>query len=356
MQIIEDRRRLHAIPELDRDLPETIAYVKSALSSLGCQILSPMPGAVCARFDFGAQRDLAFRADMDALPILEQTCLPYASRHEGKMHACGHDGHMAILLELARRISRKSALRHNILLVFQPAEETTGGARDLCDTGIFANTEAIFGLHLWPGLDAGTVASRCGPMMSRSREVTVKLTGRSAHIAKWQEGVDALAAGVLFYNRLEEVQKSVTEPHVLRFGKMESGTVRNAVSGETTLYGTLRTFSKDDDLLELLAKVGASVERDTGCGVRITFSEGYPPVRNPESLYRRVRQIVAFRELPDPTLITEDFSWYQQRMPGMFFFLGTGDTPALHADTFQFDEHILIKGADFFETLAEELI
>ena len=125
MQIIEDRRALHQIPELDRELPNTVAYLRSALEGLKCRVFSPMPSALCAYFDFGAKEAIAFRSDADALPIEERTKVPYKSRYQGRMHACGHDGHMAILLELARRLSKKESMKYNVLLIFQPAEETT---------------------------------------------------------------------------------------------------------------------------------------------------------------------------------------------------------------------------------------
>ena len=121
MSLTEDRRALHRIPELDREVPETIAYLKSRLEGLNCSVFSPMTGALCAWFDFGAKKAIAFRAETDALPICESSTREYASVHPGKMHACGHDGHMAILLELARRLSKKESLPHNVLLVFQPA-------------------------------------------------------------------------------------------------------------------------------------------------------------------------------------------------------------------------------------------
>ena len=186
MQIVDDRRALHQIPELDRQLPQTMDYLRGALSGLKCRVFSPMASSLCAWFDFGQKEAIAFRADADALPITERTKAPYASRNPGCMHACGHDGHMAILLELARRLDKKDKLSHNVLLVFQCAEETTGGARDLCATGIFKqyHVEAIFAMHLWPGLPAGMVASRLNEMMSRSCEVKVDIYGKSAHIAR----------------------------------------------------------------------------------------------------------------------------------------------------------------------------
>ena len=197
MQLIEDRRALHRIPELDRQLPQTMAYLRASLEKLNCKVFSPMESALCAFFDFGQKDAIAFRADADALPIQERNKVDYHSQHEGCMHACGHDGHMAILLELARRLSEKKSLPHNVLLVFQPAEETTGGAKDICATGVFRahKVQAIFGLHLWPQLPEGVIASRKNEMMARSCEVRVDVYGKSAHIAKAQEGVDALAAG-----------------------------------------------------------------------------------------------------------------------------------------------------------------
>ena len=170
MQIYADRHALHRIPELDKELPETMAYLRRSLEGLPCFLLSPAEGSLCAFFDFGADCAVAFRADADALPIQEKTGAEYASVHPGKMHACGHDGHMAILLELARRLSKKESLPHNVLLVFQSAEETTGGAKDLCDTGVFDqyHVKAIFGLHLWPGLPSGRIASRKNELMARS--------------------------------------------------------------------------------------------------------------------------------------------------------------------------------------------
>ena len=359
MQIFEDRKQLHRIPELDRDLPHTMAYLRESLSSMKCKVFSPMPGALCAYFDFGAKEAIAFRSDADALPIEERTGLPFASRHPGKMHACGHDGHMSILLELARRLSTKENLRYNVLLVFQPAEETTGGAKDICKTGVFKlyKVQAIFGLHLWPGLQKGLVASRKNEMMSRSCEVKVDIYGKSAHIAKADEGIDALSAGVEFFSRVKALEAALPKKvfRLLKFGKFESGTVCNALSDHTRIEGSLRAF-QDDVFYSLRAgivSIGKEIERTTGCQVNIYMNDGYPAVMNPVDLYKRVRKAVPFGELEKPSMITEDFSWYQKKLPGMFFFLGTGETPALHADDFDFDETILVKGADFFEALAE---
>ena len=352
MQVIEYRRALHRIPELDRDLPETLAYLRSVLEPLGCALFSPIPGALCAFFDFGKADAIAFRSDADALPIQEQTGLPFASTHPGKMHACGHDGHMSMVLDLAVWLDSQNDLKHNVLLIFQPAEETTGGAKDLCQSGVFEqyNVTCLFGLHLWPALPAGVVAS----------EVSVTITGRSSHIAKAEEGLDALAAGVEFYRRAVALEKELSPDiyRLLKFGRMESGTVRNAVSGKTVLLGSLRAFQDEVffGLQEGLRAIGRDIEKETGCTVDVHANDGYPAVWNPDELFDRVRNAgVDFEILDKPVMISEDFSWYQRHLPALFFFLGCGPAPALHADDFTFDESILTVGADFWKEIAEKL-
>ena len=360
MQIIEDRRALHQIPELDRNLPKTMAYLENSLKKLDCHVFSPMEGALCAFFDFGADRAIAFRSDADALPITERADHNYVSIHPGQMHACGHDGHMSIALELARRMSGKQGMKRNVLIVFQPAEETTGGAKDLCDTGIFTlyNVEAIFGLHLWPGVEAGAIYSRADEMMSRSCEVKLRVIGKSAHIAKAYEGVDAMAAGVEFYQKARALEQSLPENvyRILNFGKFRSGAVCNAVAGEAMLEGSLRAFQDEIffSLQDGLKRIAAEVEQKTGCTLELSLGDGYPAVLNPPALFEKVMSMAPFRVLEAPSMITEDFSWYQRSLPGLFFFLGTGNGPALHSDNFDFPEEILIRGAEFFEKIAEE--
>ena len=183
----QHRIALHRIPELDCHLPETAAYVRGVLSGLHCRVFSPWESAVCAYFDYGQPETVAFRSDMDALPICETTGLPFASQHPGKMHACGHDGHMAIVLALAEHLSRvKMRQARNVLLIFEPAEETTGGAKHICETGILeeCHVTCIYGLHLWPELEKGVVAARPGGQMARSCELTAEIEGRSAHVER----------------------------------------------------------------------------------------------------------------------------------------------------------------------------
>ena len=350
---------MHQIPELNLQLPLTIAYLRTELAGLGCEVFAPTPESLCAWFDFGAETAIAFRADMDALPIEEKTGAAYCSRHPGNMHACGHDGHMAILLELARRLDQRETACRNVLLVFQPAEEATGGARDICDSGVFERyrVEAIFGLHLWPGLEKGRIFSRPGEMMSRSAELDVEIFGKSAHIGRSWEGIDSMEAGCLFLQRAYELERSLPGDirRLLKFGKMESGTVRNALAARTYLGGGLRAFSDEVffGLRDRLLEIAKDIEESFGCTVEVRTSNGYPAIHNPPELHDRVKAIVPFEYLPEPSMTTEDFSWYQRYLPGMFFFLGLGDCPALHSNNFDFDEGVLPVGADFFEQILE---
>lgn len=356
--IIADRRALHRIPELDRELDRTMAYLHSILRKLRCRVFAPIPNALCAYFDNDCDGTIAFRTGCDALPVQEATFLPYASQISGHMHACGHDGHMAMLLELARRMHACKA-RRNILLIFQPAEETTGGARDICKSGVFEkyNVEAVFGIHLWPDLPLGTVASRKNEMMSRSCEVNVNITGKACSVSRMDEGIDALRAGMEFYRQAVAAEAAYPDDiyRLMHFGHMESGCQCNVVSDRTRMEGTLRAFQDDVffGILDSLEASARTISEETGCKIQIETSMGYPAVMNPPELYDHMRAIgVAFSDLESPVMLTEDFSWYQRHLPGMFFFLGTGPSPALQAADFTFDESVLDTGADFLESIA----
>lgn len=360
--VVAHRRALHRIPELDNRLPKTVAYVRSVLSPLGCALSSPIPGSVCAFFDAGKPESVAFRADMDALPVTEATKLPYISLHPGKMHACGHDGHTAMALALAEYVSAHlSGLPRNVLFLFQPAEETTGGAKGLCESGILEahHVTRIFGLHLWPNLSAGQVFTRPGPLMARANEVTVTVTGKSVHLSRASQGRDALTAGAEYLRRAYAMVDALPsgEPRAFLFGKMTSGTVRNAVSGKTVLEGSLRTYREETYRFckEQLEAIGRGIAAETGCGVEVYLNEGYPAVWNHEGLYAAVRAALgpdAPSPLDAPALAAEDFSFYQRAVPGVFFFLGVGNTPELHAPDFCFDdEAILPKGVEFLKKL-----
>lgn len=359
MQIISDRRALHRIPELELELPQTMEYLRNSLRGLTCRVFSPTAESLCAYFDFGAESCVAFRADCDALPICEQTGAEYASTHPGVMHACGHDGHMAVLLELARRLDAKKENKNNILLIFQPGEESPGGARPICDSGVLAEykVKAIFGLHVWPGLEKGKIFTRANELMSSATEVTVDIYGKTAHIAKAELGVDATEAAMAFYTKAYEMEKSYPSNvfRLLKFGKFCSGTARNALSAHCHMEGSLRAFQEDIFLgmRSNLIAIAKEIEDDFGCEVKLHFSEGYPAVMNDPELCEKAQRLAKTEELAQPSMTAEDFGWYQRFVPGVFFFLGLGDVPSLHNDKFDLDDSVLVKGAELFEALTE---
>lgn len=356
------RRDLHRIPELDNQLPETTAYVRGKLEALDIAVFFPTQGSVCAYLDAGKPETVAFRADMDALPGTESTGLPFASTHPGKMHACGHDGHTAMLLSLAElAVGRRKELPRNVLFIFQPAEETTGGAKQICEAGVLEqyHVTRVFGLHLWPNIEKGRTASRPGPLMARANEVDVTITGKSVHISRFREGCDALAAGMEFLRRAYAMIETLPpeERRLLRFGKMESGTVRNAVSGKTLLQGCLRTYREEvyHFCRDQLKGIGQDVAQETGCEVDVHLNEGYPATWNHEGLYEEVCKALgpdAPLMVEEPHLGTDDFSFFQQRVPGVYILLGVGPAPELHAPDFTFDdEAVLPAGLAFMEKL-----
>lgn len=366
----EWRRDLHRIPECGFDLPETLAYVRDVLEGLVREspagrngvlsVLEPSRGCLCAYFDRGDGLATAFRADIDALPITERTGAPYASTHPGRMHACGHDGHAAMLLGLARRLSRDpQRLRRSALLVFQPAEEEQGGSLSVCESGVLerCGVDRIFGMHLWPGLATGVIASRAGTLFAAGNEVDVGFSGTPVHIARHEEGSDALEAAARFltasYRAVDGLSRE--ERLVLRFGCGQGGQVRNQVAGEALLSGSLRTLSDGmraramDEVRRVADEEAAAV----GCTSHVSFSQGNPPVNNDARLLQ-----VAREALPDlapvslPSYTTDDFAWYQRRMPGVYLLLGTGESACLHSDRFDFDESVLVTGLCAYERLS----
>lgn len=359
------RRELHRIPEVDFELPKTIAYVRGVLEDLVRQaageghrieLFSPSRSAVCAFFDRQTPSATAIRSDMDALPVSERTGRPFASEHPGMMHACGHDGHMAMLLALAEILSRRfDELEESVLLVLQPAEETTGGARLVCESGVFERlgVRRIFGFHLWPDLPEGMVASRSGSLLAAANETTATFMGKAAHIARAEQGQDALEACCRFLSSAYDFMalRREEEPCLLKFGRMESGEVRNQIAAQARLEGSLRSFSVPmrERCQSGLRELAGRCAEETGCAVELRFSQGYPPVINDGNVYAQAQEALPYlQELPGPLLIAEDFAWYQQHLPGVFLLLGTGTGVPLHADTFDFDERVLARGVESY--------
>ncbi len=356
------RRYFHANPELDDETQGTAEYIENELKKYSCTIEKPINGSVCAFFDCGKSETVAFRSDMDALPVRENTGLSFASSRPGVMHACGHDGHMAMVLALAGEVhKRRDTLPRNVLLVFQPSEETTGGAKRICYTGIFErhNVTRVFGFHIMPGVPKGVVAGRKNEMMAKSSEVNVRVSGVSAHIARSEEGADALYAAAEFVHRCYDMFENdldKIEFKLLKFGKLTSGTARNAISADAELEGSLRCFSEEHSafLRSRINDVAAKLERETGTEFEISYSEGYLPVRNDPELFELTAETLGDVLILDrPSMTAEDFSYYQVHAPGVLLFLGCGEGMPLHSDKFDFDEKILEKGLSTYLKLLE---
>ena len=299
---------------------------------------------------------------MDALPVHEKTGLSFCSKTNGVMHACGHDGHMAMLLGTAKDLNDGVIKpKSNILLVFQPAEETTGGAKPILDSKVFEkyNVTRVFGMHLIPDLPKGQLYTKSGAMMAKSCEITVDIEGVSSHIAKYEQGADALLAAAEFITRVYGGLQAMSDIKykLLRFGKLTSGSVRNAVSSHSTLLGSLRCFDENDfvRLKELAQNTADDIDSLYKTKTAITLNEGYPPLINDSGLVQKLKQILPIRELTEPRMITDDFSWYQKKVPGVYIFLGTGTNISLHSPEFDFDESILDIGKNAYKAITENL-
>ena len=347
------RRDLHQIPETSYTELKTKQYILSVLSRFDCEITEVLTTGVCAYFDAGKPYTLAYRADMDALPIQEETGRSFTSLHPGVMHACGHDGHMAMLLGFAEELNHmdRHQWKNNILLVFQPSEETVGGADPICRSGIFEryNTKAIYGTHVWPFLPAGVIGSRKNEMMAHASEVTITVHGKSTHAAKPKEGIDALGICADLLCRLYNMEKEIdpAQYRILKFGKLHAGTVRNILPDTAVMEGSYRSFQDEtfDHMIHQTEKIISELMEQTGCTIDFEHTEGYPAVMNHAGLFDQVTQMLPdLQILKEPQMIAEDFAFYQKKMPGVFFFLGTGTGIALHNCHFDFDEQILQSG------------
>lgn len=361
--LIKHRRALHLIPEIDDDLPKTRDYIMTVIGNMNCEITTVVNTGLCAFFDKGKTSTVAFRSDMDALKVPEANTHAFVSTHPGNMHACGHDGHMSMLLSFADYIHSTQDLPHNILLIFQPAEETTGGAKKIVDSGIFEKYNVIrtFGIHLWPPLSKGQLSTKAGALMAKSTELTVEIEGKSAHAATAHEGIDALyiaAQYLLDIYNMQSTEISKEEKTLLKICKMTSGTVRNAIASHASLLGTMRAFNMDtfNFMAARLKEIAEGYEKEYGCQIHVELSEGYLPVKNDEKLYETVKpyleKLENYSELPDAVMISEDFSFYGTKAPSIFTFLGTGSDIALHNDHFDFDEEVLLSGYNLYKTLA----
>jgi len=305
---------------------------------------------------------------MDAIPIDEPAGCSFGSVHPGAMHACGHDGHMAMMIGLAAWASkRRASLKRGILLVFQAAEETTGGAASIVDSGVLADygVSRIYGLHLWPGFPLGTVICRPKEFMAGTYVIEIEVTGKAAHIAEYTKGIDAMEAGLRLVKDAYVFEKSLPKEtfRILRFGTFNSGTTNNVVASKAVLTGALRAFDERtyNAMNTGMKKLAAEIQASSGAGFEFHYSKGYPAVINPEALAGEARQKLtgagfAWLEPELPYMQAEDFSYYQLAVPGLYMHLGTGGAAKLHAPDYTLDETALGYGLKLWTTLAEDAL
>lgn len=365
------RRDLHKIPELGLKEYKTSAYIREKLTSFGITELETWleTGVVAVIRGKGKKEAVAFRADMDALPVTEQTGCDFTSEHVGCMHACGHDGHVTVLLGFAKYLQEhKDELENDVVLIFQPAEEGPGGAQLLVDAGLFEKhpVRCIIGCHIFPQVPQGKVACRKGAMMARNGEVDVHIYGESAHGAQPQLGYDAvLAAGAVITGLHTILSRNVSplDSGVLTFGAIHGGEACNIIAKEVKLEGTMRAFSDEayETMTKRVQEVASGIAAGYGCKGEAVFRHMYRVVDNDPKLVELLQEVAgdAYEETP-PYMLAEDFSLYLQKVPGMFFFLGSGNEEkgyihSLHSAQFQFDEEILALGVETYAKLLKKL-
>ncbi len=375
-RVVTDRRALHRIPEPAREERLTAAYLAATLHELG---LSPRlniggHGLVCdltpLEPEAGGQR-VALRADMDGIRVEERTGLPFSSVHTGLMHACGHDGHLAMLLGAARIFAAHPPRRLRLRLLFQPAEEQFGGARDLIADGALDGVNRVFGAHLWSWLPTGTVAACPGPMMAQTERFTVDVTARGGHAALPRGTGDALVTAAHLVTALQTaVSRGVNppaEPAVCTVGELHAGTAPNVIAATAQLKGTLRALTPEvmETLRGHVRRIAAGVAAANDAEARVTFTGGYPALVNhvaEHALVAAAAAGVATFAPAVPVMAGEDFSYYLQQIPGCFFFVGAGD-PAVpverrahhHEPGFDLDERALAVGVSMWHALVRAL-
>lgn len=367
-QIKKWRQELHQIPELGLQEYKTANYLKAELIKMGYQPISILETGILVYIDNGYDKTLAFRSDIDALKIKEQTNCSFMSKHEGYMHACGHDGHMAALLGLAKKLKDSpNSFEHNILLIFQPAEEAPGGAKLLVEEGILNKyqVKAIFGLHLMPTIDEGKIACRPGPLMAQNGELDVTVIGKSAHAGLYHLGVDSIVIASSIICQYQNIISRIISPVescVINIGEINGGTVRNIVADKTTFKGTVRTYSESvfKKITDTMQAINHGMEESYGCKIEFSCPPMYPPVLNDYDLYRQFINLVDknYEELKEPLMLAEDFAFYQKEVPGIFFYVGTKTAKylsGLHTETFNFNEEVLVQAVELYYRLASKI-
>ena len=370
--IISLRRDIHREPELGFDTEKTAEKVLKALDGMPLEVQTCVAkNGVVATLKGGDGPTIALRADMDALPIYEETGLPFASETDGKMHACGHDGHTSMLVGAARTLSQdhlREKLKGTVKFVFQPAEEGYAGGRAMVEEGVAEGVSSIFALHLWPGLGLGKAATKGGPIMAAADAFDITIKGSGGHGAMPHLAADAVAIAAQVVTALQTIvsrEVNPVEPAVLTVGEIGAGTAFNIIPATAHLGGTVRTL--DDELRERMPERIEGLARGVASGMRgdveIDYRFSYPVTRNDAGAGKLVLDVAGelfgeenVVELVHPSMGAEDFAFFLEEVPGAFIWLGVGDVSGLHTAQFTFDEEILPRGSALLAALALELL
>ena len=364
--MIEMRRHLHRMPELSLQEKETAAFIREQLKALGYEPVAIADTGTYTDFIVDPEKPwLLFRADIDALPVTEETGLPFASEHPGKMHACGHDGHTSMLLGAARAFKLgelKSA--YNLRFAFQPAEEMYGGAARMIAAGVLPEHLAgAFGFHLWPQVPYGKFGWRKGTLMASNDRFTITITGKGAHAAMQNVGKNALQAGAMLALELPRLSSRILSPSraaLIFVGTMNAGSGYNIVADRCTMEGTCRALTPEDrDAIEAgIKELASGIAALYGAQIEVEYVRQYPPLLTHESAADEIRKIFPENllwEAPEPFMTAEDFAYFTEKVNGGMLLLGTGreDYPnPLHSSRFTFDENLMALGVKAYGILA----
>lgn len=364
--MIEMRRHLHRMPELSLQEKETAAFIREQLKALGYEPVAIADTGTYTDFIVDSEKPwLLFRADIDALPVTEETGLPFASEHPGKMHACGHDGHTSMLLGAARAFKLgelKSA--YNLRFAFQPAEEMYGGAARMIAAGVLPEHLAgAFGFHLWPQVPYGKFGWRKGTLMASNDRFTITITGKGAHAAMQNVGKNALQAGAMLALELPRLSSRILSPSraaLIFVGTMNAGSGYNIVADRCTMEGTCRALTPEDrDAIEAgIKELASGIAALYGVQIEVEYVRQYPPLLTHESAADEIRKIFPENllwEAPEPFMTAEDFAYFTEKVNGGMLLLGTGreDYPnPLHSSRFTFDENLMALGVKAYGILA----
>ena len=374
-KLVALRREMHSHPELSRQEEWTSAFVADRLRAEGITVHERIGGyGLVGVIEGGAPGPaVALRADMDALEITETTGLPYASRHSGRMHACGHDGHMAILIGAGIALARKRDFRGTVHLVFQPAEERYGGAKLMVEAGLFEHfpSRRIFGLHNWPDMPAGEVLVHDGPVMAGTSEFYLRFLAEGAHAAMPHLSGDPLLAGGYFMTGLQQAVARAIDPFesaVATVGSFQGGHAQNIIPQEAALAGTLRAFRMETLMLlrERVRAVATGAAGMGNCRVEIEFDDTLcPPVINTPEERDIMREAIGLAGLTPfagegrPTMAGDDFGEFLLHRPGCYAWLGNGPAKPegrLHQPAYDFNDEILVPGATLLARAAERAL